>query len=69
MEEVGRLSFTWSFGITTNDLDFIGVELGACLGFELDILDEKSPYIITKAVCLQMTFERKPRFDLVCQNI
>ena len=51
LNRVALLRLAWAGRIATDDLDFLRSELVSAFTFELHILHEESPYIVTEAVC------------------
>lgn len=49
------LSLAWSFGVTADNLDTVGVNLVRVVELEVDILDNEGPDVVTEAVGIKMS--------------
>ena len=52
---LSRLSLTRTLRVTGNDLDAVGMYLMGVVQLEVDILDNKGPYVVAKAVGIEMS--------------
>lgn len=57
------LSLAWTFCVTADYLDPVGVHLIRVVELEVDILDDEGPDIVAKAVGIQVALQ------IVCQQI
>lgn len=53
--EESVLSFTWPLRITADNLDSVGVDLSGIVELEVDVFDNECPYVIAKAVGIEMS--------------
>lgn len=56
---MGCLSLTGTFGVATDDLDAVGMDVGSIVKFEVDVLDDKSPDVVAEAVRVEMALGTK----------
>jgi hypothetical protein len=54
---------------TANDPNFINLNSLRIIKFKLDILEDKSPNVITEAIGVEMTLETHSRFDLFTKDL
>lgn len=58
-----------SLRIATDDFDFLGLKLVLIIELKVDILDQKSPDVIAKAVCIQVTLRFKQSISTVILHV
>ena len=49
------LGLAWTFRVTADNLDAVGVDLGGVVELEVDVLDNECPYVIAEAVGIEMS--------------
>ena len=54
---------------TANDPNLINLDSLRIIKFKLDILEDKSPDIITEAISIEMTFETHSRFYFLTEDL